>query len=320
MKHEYIIGIDGGGSHCRAVLQNSDGKIVGEGASGASNIMSDPHQALQSIVSACKAAIADANLSLSLSNLVVMAGLAGANIPKAKTYFLSLAMPFKRIFVMSDLHAACFGAHEGANGGLIICGTGSAATCHNGGEFKDIGGYGLRLGDNGSAAWLGLQAVKNTLLTMDGIHQESLLTKQVLEQLQARSGSDVVTITSSYKPSHYGHLAPLVTACHEAGCETATAILQEGALYIQAIINTLNDYSRRFYKRVDNKIDGDQPAEKSSVMPVCIVGGLAQTYIPLMPKNIQQSLCSPKTNAQRGAIGYFSQVDGTFDEVKEGVK
>ena len=121
--------------------------------------MSDPQQALQSIVSACKAAIADANLSLSLSNVVVMAGLAGANIPKAKTYFLSLPMPFKRIHVMSDLHAACFGAHEGASGGLIICGTGSAATCHRDGTFKDIGGYGLSLGDNGSAAWLGLQAV-----------------------------------------------------------------------------------------------------------------------------------------------------------------
>ena len=310
MKHEYIIGIDGGGSHCRAVLQNSDGKLIGEGTSGASNIMSDPHQALQSIVSACNAAIADANLSLSLSELVVMAGLAGANIPKAKAYFLSLPMPFKRIHVISDLHSACFGAHEGANGGLIICGTGSAATCHIDGTFKDIGGYGLSLGDNGSAAWLGLQAVKSTLLTMDGVHHESALVKQVIEQLQARTASDVVSITSAYKPSHYGELAPLVTACHEAGCEMATAIIQEGARYIHSIINALNEYSRSFYKTA-----GD-----SSVMRVCVVGGLAQTYIPLLPNNIQQSLCSPKTNAQLGAIGYFSQVDSANDRVKESVR
>jgi glucosamine kinase len=310
VKHEYIIGIDGGGSHCRAVLQNSNGKLVGEGVSGASNIMSDPHQTLQSIVSACEAAIADANLSVSLSELVVMAGLAGANIPKAKTYFLSLPMPFKRIHVMSDLHAACFGAHEGANGGLIICGTGSAATCHRDGTFKDIGGYGLSLGDNGSAAWLGLQAVKNTLLAMDGVHQESTLAKRVVEQLQARTASDIVTITSSYKPSHYGELAPLVTACYEAGCETATEIIREGARYIHSIINTLNEYYRSFCKTA-----GD-----SSVMPVCVVGGLAQTYIPLLPNDIQQALCTPKTNAQRGAIGYFSQVDSAKDKVKEGVK
>ena len=166
-------------------------------------------------------------------------------------------------------------------------------------RFKDIGGYGLSLGDNGSAAWLGLQAVKITLLTMDGVHQESALAKRVVEQLQARTASDVVTITSSYKPSHYGELAPLVTACHEAGCETANEIIREGARYIHSIIITLNEYYRRFCKTA-----GD-----SSVMPVCVVGGLAQTYIPLLPNDIQQSLCAPKTNAQRGAIGYFLQVE-----------
>lgn len=306
MKHEYIIGIDGGGSHCRAVLQNSDGKLVGEGVSGASNIMSDPHQALQSIVSACNAAVADANLSLSLSELVVMAGLAGANIPEAKTYFLSLPMPFKRIYVMSDLHAACFGAHDGANGGLVICGTGSAATCHTDSIFKDIGGYGLNLGDNGSAAWLGLQAVKNTLLTIDGVYQENALAKRVVKHLKARTASDIVTITASYKPSHYGQLAPIVTACHETGCETASTIIEEGARYIHSIIDTLNDYYRTYCKT----------AGMSSIMPVCVVGGLAKTYIPLLPENIRQSLCWPKTNAQRGAIEYFSQVDGANDGVK----
>ena len=67
MIHNYIIGIDGGGSHCRAILQNSDGEYIGEGVSGASNIMSDPHKALSSIISASETAIADANLSVSLS-------------------------------------------------------------------------------------------------------------------------------------------------------------------------------------------------------------------------------------------------------------
>lgn len=315
MIHNYIIGIDGGGSHCRAILQNSDGERIGEGVSGASNIMSDPHKALSSIISASEAAIADANLSVSLSDVVIMAGLAGANIPKAKDYFLSLSMPFKHIYVMSDLHAACYGALEGANGGLIICGTGSAATCHIDGTFKDIGGYGLSLGDNGSAAWLGLQAVKNTLLTMDGVHQESALARRVVEQLQARKASDVVAITSSYKPSHYGQLAPLVTACYEAGCETATGIIREGARYIHAIINTLNEY----YRTHDNKA-GDKKAGGPTVMPVCVVGGLADTYIPLLPKNIQQLLCLPKKNAQRGAISYFSKVGCERDGIKDGAQ
>ena len=315
MIHNYIIGIDGGGSHCRAILQNSDGEYIGEGVSGASNIMSDPHKALSSIISASETAIADANLSVSLSDVVVMAGLAGANIPKAKDYFLSLPLPFKQTHIMSDLHAACYGALEGDNGGLIICGTDSAATCHIDGTFKDVGGYGLSLGDNGSAAWLGLQAVKKTLLTMDGVHQESVLANRVVEQLQAHKASDIVAITSSYKPSHYGQLAPLVSTCYAAGCETATGVIREGARYIHSIINTLNEYYRIHYKKADDKTAGDPP-----VMPVCVVGGLADTYIPLLPENIQRLLCSPKKNAQRGAISYFSKVGRESDGIKGGAE
>ena len=52
------IGIDGGGSHCRALLQDSKGKILGEGWGGPANPVNDAELAKQSILEACNQALA----------------------------------------------------------------------------------------------------------------------------------------------------------------------------------------------------------------------------------------------------------------------
>ena len=44
---------------------------------------------------------------------------------------------------------ACIGAHAGADGGLVIAGTGSAAIARVRGKETIIGGRGFALGDDG---------------------------------------------------------------------------------------------------------------------------------------------------------------------------
>ena len=39
---EFFIGVDGGGTGCRAVVAGSDGAILGSGRSGSANIVTDP--------------------------------------------------------------------------------------------------------------------------------------------------------------------------------------------------------------------------------------------------------------------------------------
>ena len=88
----FFIGIDGGGTRCRARLEDVDGNVLGEGVSGPANIMRDSDLAKASIVDAINIAISNAgnaNTSeqISLSQCVVGAGLAGANIESAKQQF-----------------------------------------------------------------------------------------------------------------------------------------------------------------------------------------------------------------------------------------
>src|SRR6218665_2644017 len=56
---DYIIGIDGGGTSCRAAVADRQGIILGRGKSGAANILTDPNNAIISITEAAKAAFRD---------------------------------------------------------------------------------------------------------------------------------------------------------------------------------------------------------------------------------------------------------------------
>ena len=53
---KYAIGIDGGGTSCRAAVADATGRILGRGRAGAANIMSDASGALENIVAATRSA------------------------------------------------------------------------------------------------------------------------------------------------------------------------------------------------------------------------------------------------------------------------
>ncbi|WP_346992949.1 BadF/BadG/BcrA/BcrD ATPase family protein [Alteromonas gracilis] len=59
----FFIGIDGGGTKCRARLEDSNGKLLGEGISGPANIMRNSELAKTSILEAISIAINAANTS-----------------------------------------------------------------------------------------------------------------------------------------------------------------------------------------------------------------------------------------------------------------
>ena len=78
---QYLIGIDGGGTSCRAALAGPDGAVLGRGASGAANILTDLESGVSHIVEAAVAACIDAGHDRDLlPSRSAMLGLAGANV------------------------------------------------------------------------------------------------------------------------------------------------------------------------------------------------------------------------------------------------
>jgi predicted NBD/HSP70 family sugar kinase len=91
-------------------------------------------------------------------------GLWGAREQKALAR--SLAPLARRVRVLSDLELTHRAAFSGGAGVLLIAGTGSAALGRDArGRLRRVGGWGPLLGDEGSAFWIGKEALKDRRLS-----------------------------------------------------------------------------------------------------------------------------------------------------------
>ena len=334
VEQSYYIGVDGGGTHCRVQLEDEHGNVLSYADAGSANIMTNAAAAMQSIIDASEKAISaikpisavdksisevdkpisaidkpssatnkPTNPAIKLTQIHLAAGLAGANIPSALNQFLSLHHPFKSVTVISDLHAACLGAHNGYAGALIICGTGSAATVFTGTgtstnshNFKDKGGYGLPISDNASGGWLGLEAVKHSLLVFDELIPHSLLFASICDNLAVSNPQQLVTKVAGFKGREFGALAPSVVAAYKKGCAAAGALIQQGASYLNDVGQTLTC-----------KAPSEKTFTNNQDLPLCLVGGLSHVYQPLLSADLQTRLIEPKSSPQAAVIQYAKQ-------------
>lgn len=285
----FFIGIDGGGTKCRARLEDSEGTLLGEGVSGPANIMRDSELAKTSIQEAISLAVASANQTfankqkISASQCVVGAGLAGANIAGAKREFEAWAHPFHSLYVLSDLHAACLGAHDGASGAAIIIGTGSSGTLWHNNAFHDVGGHGFPIGDKASGAWLGLKAVKHTLLCLDELAPMDTLALEVCSTLRTNDINHIVSKCATFNTHHYAALVEAMLPMLYTKDETVCAMFEEGAAYIETM-------AQRLLQQHD--------------LPLAMIGGLSNVYSTYFSDSVKARLVACKATPQQGAIHY----------------
>ncbi|PKG86276.1 ATPase [Colwellia sp. 75C3] len=238
--NELFLGIDGGGSKCKAIIMNKDNEILGTGISGPGNPLHGFEQATNSITESAKLALEDAGLThIELSELVAGVGLAGVNIPVLFDKMADWQHPFKTIYLATDLLIACLGAHDGGDGAVIISGTGSCGFACVEEKHSIVGAHGFPHGDKGSGAWFGLQGVKQVLLSLDGLVQPTLMSAVLLQKLNCNDDTDLVEAVASQKATFYAQQANLVFDAAEQGDQVALAIVAEGAEYINSIARTL---------------------------------------------------------------------------------
>ncbi|AWB66278.1 ATPase [Saccharobesus litoralis] len=290
-KPNYLIGVDGGGSKCKAIVYDiAKQTYLSTGLAGPANIALNLPKAKQAIIEACKLAIFNSGLShLPLEQFAVGAGVAGANDPKAKQALLAWQQPFASLHVTTDLHIACYGAHNSRFGAAIILGTGSCGVSITENQSQDdflmLGGHGFKLGDKGSGAWLGLHAVQHTLEVLDELSPASMLSQAVIEQ----SAPDAMQIYSQFEAANsakFSLLAPLVFSAADQGDALATALLREAAYYINAMIKKL----------LATKPEG-----------LTLLGGLAPLYLPWLDQTLVDQLSPAQNPPEYGAVFYAQQ-------------
>ncbi len=282
-----FLGIDGGGSKCKAIVMSADNKILGTGISGPGNPLHGFEQATHSIVTSAKLALADANIAeSSLGNIVAGVGLAGVNLPVLFEQMNNWQHPFKAMHLTTDLLIACLGAHQGEDGAVIISGTGSCGFSYVDGEPYIVGAHGFPHGDKGSGAWFGLQAAKQVLLSLDGLIATSSLNDKLLSLLNVKTGVELVEAIAGKPAAFYARMANLVFDAAEQGDALALAIVKEGANYID---NVATQLSKRCPPRLS------------------LIGGLTPRLLPWLAQEVQNSLSAPLNSPEVGAVFYARQ-------------
>ena len=121
----FLIGVDGGGTSCRAVIAARDGTRLGEGLAGSANILHRPDRRRDNIVEAAGLAARDAGLAESwIRERAAVLGLAGSNVGTYANRIASI-LPFRVSHVETDALIALEGALGEADGAVAIVGTGS---------------------------------------------------------------------------------------------------------------------------------------------------------------------------------------------------
>ncbi len=276
----FVLGIDGGGTGCRAAIATASGDVIGRGKGGAANIRTDLDSARENIVDAARQAFAEAGLDAKLiDETYAVLGLAGTNVG-TYTQQLEASLPFARSSVVSDALIALEGAVGEADGAIAILGTGTAYLQRKGGRTRAIGGWGFQIGDQGGGARIGRDLLEETLLAHDGIRPASPLTDAVL----ASFGNDpqqVVEFTVGAKPGDFGGFAPKVLEFSAKGDPVAEAILGRAVAAVESSLAALD-------------LDGN--------MPLCLLGGLAPLHAGRLSPRLRALLRQPRQDALGGAV------------------
>jgi glucosamine kinase len=276
-----FIGIDGGGTNCRARLRAGDGALMGEGVGGAANIRLDPDLVWTSILTACREALAGAGLPESeLGRVRLGLGAAGAGQRSAVERLLSRPNPFADVSVETDAHVAWLGAFNGNDGAILIVGTGSCGYGMARGQRLYIGGWGYEISDEGSGAALGRELLRRAIWAYDGRIERTPLADAVLARFR---GDPEVMIdwVGQARPSDYGSFAPLILDHAARRDSLGIALVKNAAADVAAIATRL--------------LDLGAPS-------LCLFGGLSAPLLPWLPPPLQECVRAPQSDAMDGAI------------------
>ncbi len=236
---DLYLGIDAGGSRCKARLVDGRMHILSEVESGPANARIGVERLQKAWIQIAERALVAANISLSqISDLVAGIGVAGITRPGMRESIRAIELPYACKALDTDAAIACLGAHGGKDGAILILGTGSIAHIRNGTDSFTIGGYGFPISDEGSGAALGLSGVRHALRALDGRTKATALTTAILKHFNNNAPQAIAWMDSA-TPCDYGRFAPLILDFAEQNDEIARSIVEDAARHVERFIETI---------------------------------------------------------------------------------
>ncbi len=231
----YALGFDGGGTKTHCVLLDASGTVVGEGLGGPANPLRSGgfDGAFASLREAAAAAFSAANVKAADIS-AVHAGLAGAgrrNVVRRVLVFLAQEFPSALAQVSTDYEIALEAAVGPGPGVVLIAGTGSVAFGRNAaGETARAGGYGPRIGDEGSAFEIGRRAVSSVARARDTDAPASVLPEMISAALDCPDWDEMMLRIAKNPDDVFPELFPVVAAAANSEDSAAKEIMFASAI------------------------------------------------------------------------------------------
>jgi glucosamine kinase len=277
-----VIGGDLGGTSTRIVVVTTDGRECGRSVAGGGNPVSHPAGAAAALAGALGAALAGVDPGRVKASVLGVAGDSALRTPP-------VAAQFRRVWADAgltcdpgyapDLEVAFAAGTPEPDGSVLVAGTGATAGAVTGHRLtRTADGHGWLLGDDGSGFWLGREAVRAALRTLDAGEPPGHLAGAVLRELAAvetvdelepararreiaRCRDRVIQAVNSRPGVQLSALAPLVSAAYREGDPEARSIVERAAA---ALITTLG------------RIRGQE-----ETTPIVLAGGLTSDTTPV---------------------------------------
>ena len=254
------LGGDLGGTSTRILVVGTDGREHGRSTAGGGNPISHPAGAAAALGDALRTALAGVHPGRVRASVI---GVAGGSALRAPL----VAAQFGRVWADAgltcdpgyapDLEVAFAAGTPEPDGTVLVAGTGAAAGAVTGHRLtRTADGHGWLLGDDGSGFWLGREAVRAALRTLDAGEAPGRLVGSVLRELDAaetvgevqlahrgidRRRDRVIQAVNSRPGVQLSALAPLVTAAYRDGDPQARSIVERAAAALLATLSRIRD-------------------------------------------------------------------------------
>jgi len=243
-----LLAVDSGGTKTVAVITDERGVFLGIGKAGSSNHQTvGIRRAKQALKTAIQGALESVAAEGAVSFRCAVLALAGLDTAADEEEMRAvvdeiaeeLSLAIDRRVIENDCLCALLGVVRNRPGILLIAGTGSIVFAHDGrGHYFRTGGWGYRVGDEGSGYWIGNEAIRAVLRMHDGRGKPTLLSEMILRRLGFAGIESLYDWVYSERCSvdDVGALATIVEEAAEQGDSVSLAILDHAACELEQLL------------------------------------------------------------------------------------